>query len=101
MIDKGIICSTRYCGPTNHKCSRVIATIKSAIETVRVSVSWEHALNAEENHLAAAEACFAKLEKRRVAWSRERGLREPSNTYQIFAQGYDDGDAYIWLGRVA
>lgn len=98
MIDQGIICSTRYCGPTNYRPSRVIATIRAAIGTVRATVSWDHGLNAEENHYAAAQACFVKLQAKRIAWAKARGLREPAASFHIFARGYDDGPAYIFLG---
>lgn len=41
---------TKYRGPTDHKGSRVIASC----EAKRIVVSWDHALDAVGNHIAAA-----------------------------------------------
>ena len=100
MITIGQICTTKFTCPTNYRPSRVIATIKGSIGTTRVTLSWDHALDGTANHEAAARACFDKFMKARKAYSRKHGWHEPSGQYEIFAQGYDDGDAYIWLGRV-
>lgn len=43
---------TRYIGPTNYRGSRVKATA----ETGSVTLSWDNALNATDNHRIAAEA---------------------------------------------
>lgn len=48
---------TTYCGPTDHRGSRVIAKCEAG----RVVVEWDYALNSDENHRAAAEALSAKL----------------------------------------
>ena len=49
---------TKYVGPTNHKGARVIARTGSG---VKITVSWDHALDVPENHLAAARALAEKL----------------------------------------
>lgn len=48
---------TKYLGPTNLKGTRV----KAACEAGQITVSWDHALNADENHDAAAHALAKKL----------------------------------------
>lgn len=50
---------TRYLGPTNHRVSRIVATSASGH---RLVYDWEHGLNIEANHYAAAKALQAKLE---------------------------------------
>lgn len=47
---------TRYAGPTNYRGARVIARAQAG----RIVVPWDHALNVEDNHLAAARAFAAK-----------------------------------------
>jgi len=48
---------TKYLGPTNHRGSRV----KAACEAGSMTVSWDYALNVEENHKAAANMLKTKL----------------------------------------
>ena len=48
---------TRYLGPTNHRGSR----IKAQAWAGSVTVPYNHALNIEDNHRAAATALLAKL----------------------------------------
>lgn len=62
MTARGCLIKTRFLGPTNHRGSRVVATHKWDRDTTkRVTVSWDHALDAEENHLAAAKALAAVM----------------------------------------
>ena len=49
---------TRYFGPGNVRGSR----IKAFAEAGSVTVSYDYALNASENHLAAAKALASKLQ---------------------------------------
>ena len=49
--------TTTYKGPTNTKGSRVLA--KSWLKNK--SVAWDHALNTEDNHRAAAQALVEEL----------------------------------------
>jgi len=74
---------TRYLGPTNYKGSRVIATHKRACDAKWTkTLSWDHALSAEENHQAAAQALLN-------AWPYTTTLR-------IVGRGHD-AEAYFWL----
>ena len=49
--------TTKYAGPTNTRGTRIIAKAAAG----RVSVGYDHALNLEDNHAAAAQALAAKL----------------------------------------
>ena len=49
--------TTKYAGPTNTRGSRIIAKAAAG----RVSVGYDHALNLEDNHAAAAQALAEKL----------------------------------------
>lgn len=49
---------TQYRGPTNTRGSRVIVTC----DAKRITVPWDHALGAPENHVAAARALIVALE---------------------------------------
>ena len=42
--------TTRYIGPTNTKAARIKATAEAGSTTV----AWDHALNIQDNHAAAA-----------------------------------------------
>jgi len=50
--------TTKYIGPTNYRPARVKATAASGLS---VTVSWDHALNVDDNHTAAARALAVKL----------------------------------------
>lgn len=60
--------TTRYLGPTNHRPSRIIAQCNAG----RLVVSWDYALNIEDNHGAAAQALIAKL-----GWTTKRWPTSP------------------------
>jgi hypothetical protein len=49
--------TTKYLGPTNSRGSRVKATASAG----SVTLSWDHALDSDENHRAAALALAAKF----------------------------------------
>jgi len=49
---------TKYMGPTNHRGSRV----KAKCEGGQITVSWNYALNSQENHAAAIEALMERLD---------------------------------------
>lgn len=49
---------TRYFGPTNVRGSRIKATASAG----SITVGYDHALNSEKNHEAAAIALIAKME---------------------------------------
>lgn len=48
---------TKYLGPTNHRGSRVKATLPSGKS---LTLGWDCALNSEENHELAAKAIASK-----------------------------------------
>jgi len=50
--------TTKYLGATDHRGSRIKATSGSGHS---LTLSWDHALNSDENHIAAARALAAKL----------------------------------------
>jgi hypothetical protein len=86
-IPTGPMIITRYLGPTNCRPARVVAThrresSRSQCHPWRKVLDWDHALNSEQNHQAAAEALLA-------AWPYETSLR-------ISGRGHD-ADAYYWL----
>jgi hypothetical protein len=79
----GPVIITRYLGPTNHLGSRVVATHKRDSETTwRAVLHWDHALNAEQNHQAAASQLLGR-------WL-------TSDELVIVGRGHDH-DAYFWL----
>lgn len=44
--------TTKFLGPTNHRAAR----IKASAQAGNVTVAWDHALGAAENHCEAAKA---------------------------------------------
>lgn len=80
--------TTSYAGPTNTKGSRVMA--KSWIKNK--AIIWDHALNAEDNHKAAAQALVDLINADRV----KNGYDDYQ--WKIVAQGSmpdGKGNAYI------
>lgn len=80
--------TTQYAGPTNTKCSRVM--VKSWLKNK--AISWDHALNSEENHKAAAQALVDVLNSERV----KKGYGDYQ--WKIVANGSmpdGNGNAYI------
>tara|TARA_R100000808_G_C2054831_1_gene88795 strand:- start:297 stop:593 length:297 start_codon:yes stop_codon:yes gene_type:complete len=52
---------TRFVGPTNYRPARIIASDDGSLgDTRKVTVSYDHALNGDENHKAAAQAFMDK-----------------------------------------
>lgn len=49
--------TTKFLGPTNNRCSRITAKAAAG----RVTVSWDHDLDINDNHSAACAALVAKL----------------------------------------
>jgi hypothetical protein len=72
---------TWFAGPTNTRGSRVIADAGDSAS--RVTLSWDHALNSEQNHATAAMAVVAKM-----------GWDTPDHTRLT---GGQHGDAYYWV----
>jgi len=79
----GPIIRTAYIGPTNHRPSRVSATHqRDNARTYRVMLPWDHALNSEANHQAAAQALLARF------W--------PDSELVIVGRGHD-ASRFYWL----
>lgn len=74
--------TTKFLGPTNARGSRV----KASCDAGSITVSWEYALNSEDNHKAAARALIAKL-----GWDDGRG--------EWFG-GSDSGAGYVFVNAV-
>jgi hypothetical protein len=55
---------TKYFGPSDVRGARV----KAYADAKSIILSWDHALNAEQNHIAAARALARKLDWKGV-WS--------------------------------
>lgn len=55
---------TKYHGPTNYKGSRISARAEAG----RIIVHYDHALNPDENHKAAAQALADRL-----GWTTDKG----------------------------
>lgn len=53
------MCETKYLGPTDHRGARVRAKHLTTGRTV--TLAWDHALDAFDNHCAAAVSLFGRL----------------------------------------
>lgn len=52
----------RYCGPTNTKGSRFVATVLQRLDAPRVTHNWDHSISAPKNaHVAARKAWNATV----------------------------------------
>lgn len=69
--------STKFLGPTNYRGSRVRAVAQAG----SVVVQWDHALNSEQNHDAAAKTLAEKFGWY-GAW---------------FGGGLERGNCYVWV----
>lgn len=69
---------TRYHGATNFKGSRVSASCEAG----RVTLPWNHGLNVEDNHKAAAERLIRKL-----AWHGKYAIGATQRGY-VFVRFY-------------
>ena len=67
--------TTKYLPYTNYRSPRIKATSSSGKS---VTVSWDHGLNADENHAAAAIALCNKMEwsakSLTMAWTKDNGI---------------------------
>ena len=73
---------TKFLGPTNFRGARVKATAQAA----SVMVSWDHALNVDENHAAAARALAEKMGWE-GAWIAGGGAQGKGNVYVRLPSG--------------
>jgi hypothetical protein len=70
---------TKYIGPTNYRGSRIVAKAAAG----RIYVSYDHALNIDDNHLAAARALA-----RKYGWPGEwHGGGMPSGDGNVYVCG--------------
>ena len=75
---------TRYHGPTNFRHARISASTDGC----RRYTAWDHALNADGNHRAAAEALAAA-----------RGWLTPGRTLEGGALPNGRGYAWVFIAR--
>ncbi len=68
--------TTKFLGPTNTKGSR----IKATCWLMSVTVSWDHALNVEDNHNIAIDELVERM-------NRERSNKDNSGTWHVVAVG--------------
>lgn len=77
---------TKFLGPTNTRGSRVKATAcdKGPFATAQrqVTVSWDHSLNSQDNHAAAAKALASKL-----GWDGEWNIADGGDVYIFVRTG--------------
>lgn len=73
---------TRFIGPTNYRGARVKAT--NVTSGKAVTLGWDHAKDAPENHMAAALACLVACE-------------QPLPT-KFIACGTKDSRGYVFTG---
>ena len=83
---------TKYVGPTNYRGSRVIAKC----EAKRIAVSWDDALNVDENHRRAAQILATELEWR----GRWVGGSLPDNRGYCFVWGGRNGGGFAGVFEV-
>jgi len=75
---------TKYLGPTDFRGSRIVAHDDDGN---RVTVTYRHELNSEENHRAAADALCAKME-----WTGEMVGGCTRHGYAFVFTGKENGD---------
>jgi hypothetical protein len=80
--------TTRYLGATNHRGSRVKAYAQAGTKTI----PWDHALDPEDNHRAAAEAL---ANDRR--WLEPRAYSGVVRTPRLVAGALPSGDGYAFV----
>lgn len=98
-IARGFAIKTKFLGPTNHRGSRVCATYKrSADETYRATVNWDHSIDAEQNHARAAQTLINKLNADRAAHLEALGISNEIR-FEIVATGFDQENYYFLAGH--
>lgn len=76
-----IAITTKYRGATDTRGARILATAHDGATTRRVTVAWDHALSAADNHHAAAVAWVVT---HRPAWSiTGEGLGAPGTVVHL------------------
>ena len=97
-IARGFTISTKFLGPTNTKGSRITARYsRDASETMRVTLNWEHGIDAEQNHMRAAQELLNKFNSERRGWYASMEMNPAdAGTFEIVAMGWDH-DHYYFL----
>ena len=72
---------TRYIGPTNTRGSR----IQAKCEAKTIYVSYDHALNTAENHMAACRKLADSLEWGKGPYNTMHGGSFGNDTYWVFS----------------
>jgi len=76
--------ATKYIGPSNTKGSRIKATAAAG----SVTIGYDHRLNPEENHMAAAHALATNL-----GWIENLSARG----FELAQGGSPEGNGYIFV----
>lgn len=76
---------TKYCGPTNCRGARIIATVGNG--KTKISIPYDHELNSDKNHAEAAKALCEKLN-----WAGKLVQGATKNGY-VFV--FVDGDWFV------
>lgn len=82
--------TTKYLGPTNHRGGR----IKAKFDGGSITLPYDHALNAPDNHRAAAEALAQKDGK---DWLRKGQGSFGTNGRVLHGGGLPNGTGYAWV----
>lgn len=84
---------TKYQGPTNYRGSRVKAWVpdESPEHRESVTLSWDDALNTDENHNAALRALCAKHDKAFAEWLDAQPWRKDAGP-RCFQDGWSNAD---------
>ena len=77
------IVRTKFLGPTDHRPARVKAT---TISGKSVTLSWDHALNMDENHARAAQSLIEQMNEIGGGWSGNW-------------TGGNDGNGYVFVNN--
>ena len=81
--------TTRYCGASNHRQARVIASTHPG-RRVSIQVPWDHALGVDQNHAQAARKLALQME-----WHGRwfGGSTERATVFVRVPAGADNSDA--------
>lgn len=89
-LPRGLVIRTKYLGPTDHKGSRVAATLDRGGDCkFRAVISWDHACNSLENHYQAALAVLRRLEADSVLHFTIQAIGSEDAGYVFVTQAHD------------
>lgn len=81
---------TKYNGPTDFSGSKITARCQGG----SAREPWDHALNAEDNHLAAAQKLVAKM-----GWFPPVAPGDTLPKWTWIGGALPDGKSYAWVDR--